>query len=138
MPTPKRFYVYIMTNNQRSHVLYTGITGDLPRRIFEHKHKLTPGFTSRYNLARLVYCEMFSYPGDAIKREKEIKSWVRSKKIKLIESTNPHWHDLAADWEDLYKPVNRTPANPRQILRGLPVPRDDVKLSNDPTRKTSS
>jgi len=126
MPKPRHFYVYIMTNNQRSHVLYTGITGDLPRRIFEHKHKLNPGFTSRYNLTRLVHCEMFSYPGDAIEREKEIKSWVRSKKIKLIESTNPHWHDLAADWENLYKPVDRTPANPRQILRGL-APQDDVK-----------
>jgi putative endonuclease len=112
MGRPKHFYVYIMTNNQRSHVLYTGITGDLPRRVFEHKNKLIPGFTSRYKLTRLVYCEMFNYPGDAIQREKGIKSWVRSKKIKLIESTNPHWHDLAADWEDLYKPVDRTPANP--------------------------
>jgi putative endonuclease len=127
MRKPKHFYVYIMTNNQRFHVLYTGITGDLPHRVFEHKHKLTPGFTSRYNLTRLVHCEMFAYPGDAIQREKEIKSWVRSKKIKLIESTNPHWHDLAADWENLYKPVDRTPANPRQILRGLTATQDDVK-----------
>jgi putative endonuclease len=116
-----------MTNNQRSHVLYTGITGDLSRRVFEHKHKLSPGFTSRYNLTRLIYCEIFSYAGDAIQREKEIKSWVRSKKIKLIESTNPHWHDLAADWENLYKPVDRTPAAARQILRGLAAPQDDVK-----------
>jgi putative endonuclease len=115
-----------MTNNQRSHVLYTGITGDLPRRVHEHKRKLTPGFTSLYNLTRLAYCEMFSYPGDAIAREKEIKGWVRSKKIKLIESMNPHWHDLAADWEDLYKPVDRTPANPREILRGLTAAQDDV------------
>jgi putative endonuclease len=127
MRTPKHFYVYIMTNNPRSHVLYTGITGDLPRRVFEHKSKLTPGFTSRYNLTRLVHCEMFAYPGDAIQREKEIKSWVRSKKIKLIESVNPHWHDLAADWENLYKPVDRSPTNPRQILRGLTATQDDVK-----------
>lgn len=126
MRKPKHFYVYIMTNNQRSHVLYTGITGDLPRRVHEHKRKLTPGFTSLYNLTRLAYCEMFSYPGDAIAREKEIKGWVRSKKIKLIESMNPHWHDLAADWEDLYKPVDRTPANPREILRGLTAAQDDV------------
>jgi|HubBroStandDraft_4_1064222.scaffolds.fasta_scaffold84573_3 putative endonuclease len=125
MRKPKHFYVYIMTNNQRSHVLYTGITGDLPRRVFEHKHKLTRGFTSNYNLTRLVCCEMFSYPGDAIQREKEIKSWVRSKKIKLIESTNPHWHDLAADWQEIYKPVDRS--NPRQILRGLTATQDDVK-----------
>ncbi len=125
MRKPKHFYVYIMTNNQRSYVLYTGITGDLPRRLHEHKHNLTPGFTSRYNLTRLVHCEMFSYPGDAIAREKEIKGWVRSKKTKLIESINPHWHDLAADWEDLYKPVDRTPDNPREILSGLTA-QDDV------------
>jgi putative endonuclease len=124
---PKRFYVYIMTNNQRSHVLYTGITGDLRRRVFEHKNKLVPGFTSRYNLTRLVYCEIFCYPGDAIQREKEIKGWVRGKKIKLIESTNPHWHDLAAEWENLYAPVDRTPAAARKILRGPAAAQDDVK-----------
>jgi putative endonuclease len=127
MRKPRHFYVYVMTNNSRSHVLYTGITGDLPRRVFEHKHKLTPGFTTRYNLARLVYCEMFSYPDAAIQREKEIKGWVRSKKIKLIEGANPHWHDLAADWEDLYKPLDRTPGNTREILRGLTATQDDVK-----------
>jgi putative endonuclease len=127
MRKPKQFYVYIMTNNPRSHVLYTGITSDLARRVFEHKSKLSRGFTSRYNLTRLVYCETFNYPGDAIAREKQIKGWIRSKKIKLVESINPHWHDLAADWEDLYKPVDRTPANPREILRGLTATQDDVK-----------
>jgi putative endonuclease len=104
-----------------------GITGELPRRVHEHKHKLTSGFTSRYNLTRLVYCETFSYPGDAIQREKEIKGWVRSKKIELIESKNPHWHDLAAEWEDLHKPTDRTPADPRKILRGLTAVQNDVK-----------
>jgi putative endonuclease len=127
MRKPKHFYVYTMTNNQRFHVLYTGITGDLPRRVHEHKGKLTPGFTSKYNLTRLVHCEMFAYPGDAIQREKEIKGWVRSKKIKLIESTNPNRHDLAADWENLYKPVDRRQADPRQILPGLTATQDDVK-----------
>jgi putative endonuclease len=126
MRKPKHFYVYIMTNNQRFHVLYTGITGDLPRRVFEHKNKLVHGFTSCYNLTRPI-CEMFSYPGDAIQREKEVKGWVRSKKNKLIESMNPHWHDLATDWEEVYKPVDRTPANPRNILRRLPATQDDVK-----------
>jgi hypothetical protein len=66
-------------------------------------------------------------PATKFKREKEIKSWVRSKKTKLIDRMNPHWHDLAADREDLYKPVNRTPANPRQILHGLTATQDDVK-----------
>ena len=104
MRPPKHFYVYIMTNRPRSHTLYTGITGNLPRRVFEHKHKFIPGFTSRYNLTRLVYCERFAYPDNAIMREKEIKAWRRSKKIRLIESMNPRWYDLASGWEDVYKP----------------------------------
>ena len=104
MPQSKRLHVYIMTNRPRSHVLYTGVTGNLSRRVFEHKNKLVPGFTSRYNLTRLVYYECFVYPDDAIDREKEIKGWRRSKKIHLIESMNPHWHDLAASWTDVYKP----------------------------------
>ena len=110
MRTPKHFYVYILTNRPRSHILYTGITSNLTRRVFEHKHKLTPGFTSRYNLTRLVYYEVFAYPTDAISREKQIKAWRRSKKIALIEGTNPHWHDLGAEWEDVYKPIDRRPA----------------------------
>jgi putative endonuclease len=80
MRKPKHFYVYIMTNNQRFHVLYTGITGDLPHRVFEHKHKLTPGFTSKYNLTRLVYCEMFNYPGDAIQRERKSRAGSAAKR----------------------------------------------------------
>jgi len=115
-----------MTNGPRSHVLYTGVTGNLPRRVFEHKNKLSPGFTSRYNLTRLVYYEMFVYPSAAIAREKEIKGWRRSKKIALIESMNPRWHDLAAEWQDVYKPVNRVPADPREILHGLKAVQDDA------------
>ena len=111
MPTSKQFSVYIMTNGPKSPILYTGITGDLPRRVWQHKSKRTSGFPSRYNMTQLVYYERFVYPDAAISREKEIKGWVRSKKIKLIESVNPHWHDLAADWENLYKPVDRTPAS---------------------------
>jgi putative endonuclease len=104
----RRFYVYIMTNRQRSHVLYTGVTGNLLRRVFEHKNKLVPGFTSRYNLTRLVYYESFAFPDAAIEREKEIKGWRRSKKIRLIESMNPHWYDLAERWADVYKPATST------------------------------
>jgi|SRR5271154_732204 len=91
MRPPKQFFVYIMTNGPKSAVLYTGITGNLTRRVWQHKNKLTPGFTSRYNLTRLVYYECFVYPDAAINREKEIKGWRRSKKIKLIESVNPKW-----------------------------------------------
>jgi len=115
MRRPKQFYVYIMTNRPRSHVLYTGITGDLSRRVFEHKNKLVPGFTSRYNLTRLAYYERFFYPDAAIDREKEIKGWRRSKKIRLIESMNPHWNDLAERWSEVYRPT--VPGDPREIPR---------------------
>jgi len=104
MREPKRFFVYIMTNGPRSHVLYTGVTGNLPHRVFQHKNKLVPGFTSRYNLTRLVCFEEFVYPDAAIMREKEIKGWRRSKKTHLIESMNPLWRDLAERWTDIYKP----------------------------------
>jgi putative endonuclease len=115
MSKNRRFFVYIMTNRPRSHVLYTGITGDLPRRVFQHKNKLVPGFTSRYNLTRLVYYEEFVYPDAAIDREKEIKGWRRSKKIALIESMNPCWNDLADKWADTYKPDSG--GAPRKIPR---------------------
>jgi putative endonuclease len=98
MRPPKQFFVYIMTNGPKPAVLYTGITGNLPHRVWQHKNKLIPGFTSRYNLTRLVYYERFFYPDAAIDREKEIKGWRRGKKIKLIESMNPRWEDLAKDW----------------------------------------
>jgi putative endonuclease len=104
-----------MTNRPRSHVLYTGVTGDLSRRVFEHKKKLVPGFTSRYNLTRLAYHECFFCPDAAIDREKEIKGWRRSKKIKLIESMNPHWDDLAERWSEIYMPP--VSGNPREIPR---------------------
>ena len=114
MRKAKHFYVYIMTNRPRSHVLYTGVTGNLERRVFEHKNKLVPGFTSRYNLSRLAFYECFAYPDSVIEREKEIKGWRRSKKIRLIESINPHWEDLAAHWMEVYRPDNG--------VRGIPRP----------------
>ncbi|SPF34338.1 Excinuclease ABC subunit C [Candidatus Sulfotelmatobacter kueseliae] len=119
MRPPKQFFVYIMTNGPKPAILYTGVTGNLRRRVWQHKDKLIPGFTSRYNLTRLVYYECFFYPDAAtrlvyyecffypdaaINREKEIKAWRRSKKIKLIESINPKWEDLAQGWQDQYKP----------------------------------
>ena len=113
MREAKTFCVYIMTNRPRSHILYTGVTGNLPRRVFEHKNKLLPGFTSRYNLTRLAYCECFSIPDLAIDCEKEIKGWRRGKKIRLIESMNPHWDDLAERWTEVCKPDSTR--NPREI-----------------------
>jgi putative endonuclease len=81
MRKPKRFHVYIMTNGPRFHVLYTGITGNLGRRVFQHKNKLVPGFTSRYNLTRLVYYECFVYPDAAIAREKKLKDGGEAKRF---------------------------------------------------------
>jgi putative endonuclease len=103
MRAPKQFFVYVKTNGPKPAVLYVGVTGDLRRRVWQHKNKLIPGFTTRYNLSRLVYYERFVYPDAAISRETEIKGWRRSKKIKLIESMNPRWDDLAKDWENVYK-----------------------------------
>ena len=82
----------------KSGTLYVGMTNDLERRVFQHKQKLIKGFTARYNINRLVYFELFNRPQEAIVREKQIKKWRRSKKIDLIESANPQWHDLSEDW----------------------------------------
>jgi putative endonuclease len=87
------YYVYILTN--KSHTLYTGVTNDLVRRLYEHKHKLIPGFTSKYNIDKLVYFETFTNPEDAIAAEKKIKGWNRKKKMDLIKSTNPEFKDLS-------------------------------------------
>ena len=92
----KQYYVYIMTN--RSRTLYTGMTNDLERRVSEHKQKAIPGFTSKYNITQLVYYESSNDVSEIIAREKQIKGWRRSKKIDLIESMNPNWEDLSADW----------------------------------------
>jgi putative endonuclease len=88
-----------MTNIART--LYIGVTNDLERRVHEHKMKLIPGFTARYNLDKLVYYEAGENVSSAIEREKQIKGWLRSKKIKLIESMNPEWKDLSNDWHDV-------------------------------------
>jgi len=85
--------VYLVTNKLDG-VLYTGVTSDLPKRIWQHKNKLTKGFSAKYNLTRLVYFELFGDMYQAISREKQIKSGSRKTKLKLIESINPEWRDL--------------------------------------------
>ncbi len=94
-PRDRTYYVYIMTN--LSGTLYTGATNGLARRVYEHKHGLASGFTSRYNLSRLVYFEQTDDVEAAIIREKQIKGWVRSKKLALVRTSNPEWKDLSAD-----------------------------------------
>jgi putative endonuclease len=96
MTREKQYYVYIMTN--RSRTLYTGVTGNLIRRVYEHKNKLVDGFTKKYNITKLVYYEATNEITSAIEREKQIKGWLRKKKIALIESMNPDWKDLSEEW----------------------------------------
>ena len=89
-----QYYVYILTNEHNT-VLYTGITNDLMRRVYEHKNHLDKGsFTAQYNIEKLVYFEVTSNVKAAIEREKQIKGWNRKRKNKLIESKNPNWDDL--------------------------------------------
>jgi putative endonuclease len=92
----EKYYVYIMASS--SGTLYTGVTDDLERRVFEHKNKLIPGFSSKYNINRLVYYEETQDIKVALNREKQIKSWRRSKKVDLITSSNPKWQDLSEGW----------------------------------------
>lgn len=92
------YFVYIMASKGRT--IYTGITSNLERRVYEHRHRLTPGFTSQYNVSRLVYVEEFTDVNDAIRREKQIKNWSRAKKETLIERQNPTWRDLSVGWFD--------------------------------------
>ena len=89
----KQYYVYILAS-KRNGTLYIGVTSDLRRRIYEHKNKLLPGFTSKYNVSKLVYVEAYDHPEDAIFREKRLKKWNRVWKIDLIEEKNPDWTDL--------------------------------------------
>jgi putative endonuclease len=89
----KHFYIYILTNKNNK-VLYTGVTNNLIRRIWEHREKINEGFTKRYNVTKLVYYEIFDNPNTAVKREKQIKAGSRKKKIDLINSINKDWKDL--------------------------------------------
>ena len=89
----QHYYVYILTNNHHT-VFYTGVTNDLVRRIYEHKHKRIKGFTEKYNINKLVYYEVTQDIEAAIHREKLIKKWKRRFKFDAIERMNPDWHDL--------------------------------------------
>ncbi len=89
----KSYYVYILASKPNG-TLYVGVTNNLERRIFEHKNEITGGFTAKYKAKSLVYFEELSNVSDAIAREKEIKGWVRKKKLNLINEFNPKWEDL--------------------------------------------
>jgi len=108
----EQYYVYVMTNKSRT--LYTGITNNLERRVYEHKNKLIEGFTKKYNITKLVYYEISNDVEAAITREKQIKGWLRRKKIALIESVNPQWKDLSEGW---FRDVTLSDSEGSQILR---------------------
>jgi putative endonuclease len=92
----KRYYVYILASGVHG-TLYIGITNNLLRRIYEHKNKQNDGFTAKYNITKLVYFEVWDGVGRAITREKQLKFWKRSWKLKLINDFNPEWRDLYND-----------------------------------------
>jgi putative endonuclease len=91
------YYVYILSN-WNNKVIYTGVTNNLERRLYEHKHKLSDSFTKKYNINKLVYYESTNDVKSAIMREKQLKGWTREKKNNLIETLNPEWNDLSSNW----------------------------------------
>jgi len=102
-----RYSVYILAGE--SGVLYIGMTNKLKRRIWEHKQKTVEGFTKKYNLTKLVYFEHYATAAAAIAREKQLKGWLRKRKIELIEAENPNWLDLAGDWFEERLPEGELP-----------------------------
>ncbi len=92
------YFVYMLTN-WNGNVLYIGVTNNLQRRLYEHRNGMADGFTNKYNVHKLVYFETTSDVHAAIAREKQLKKWTRIKKNKLVETINPQWKDLSADWE---------------------------------------
>ncbi len=96
------YFVYILAN--RTGMLYVGVTNDLKRRVYEHRHGGAPTYTRRYEISRLIYFETTPNVQAAIAREKQIKGWIRAKKVALIESQNPDWADLSAGWYDDMRP----------------------------------
>ena len=93
----KTYYIYLMSN-WNNNVLYTGVTNNLERRVYQHKNKLIKGFTEKYNVNKLVYFEQTTDVDAAITREKQIKQWRREKKNRLVESMNKNWEDPSEQW----------------------------------------
>jgi len=116
MTQERTYCVYIMASASR--VIYAGVTNDLQRRVWEHKTKQILGFATKYNVTRLVYCEEFECVVDAIACEKEIKGWLRGKKVALIEHRNGTWKGLAWGWFD--SEVLRCAQDDRQRDRAAP------------------
>ena len=107
MSREHRYFVYILSSKSRR--IYTGVTGDLFRRVMQHKRGEIKGFTQRYKINRLVWYREFQYVRDAIRRETSVKGWLRAKKIAVIERENPTWKDLADDWGKPLPKLNFSP-----------------------------
>ena len=112
------YYTYILAS--RSHNFYIGVTRKLRVRVLQHKNGTFQGFTSRYNIDRLVHYEVFGDIRDAISREKQLKRWSRAKKICLIERDNPTWQDLSEDWYREWDSANKSTADPSTRTRAVP------------------
>ena len=93
----KNYYVYILTNDW-GNVMYIGMTSNLERRLYEHKHELADGFTKRYHVHKLVYYEQTNDAYSAVTRERQLKGWTRKRKDALVEAVNPNWEDLSISW----------------------------------------
>lgn len=96
MGNDRHYFIYILTN-VTNRVLYTGVTNNLARRVYEHRQKSVKGFTAKYNVTKLVYFEIFADIHEAITREKQIKGWVRRKKVALVDAMNPIWADVSGN-----------------------------------------
>ncbi|WP_058189204.1 GIY-YIG nuclease family protein [Terracidiphilus gabretensis] len=116
---PANFYfTYIVASKSRT--LYIGVTNNLLQRIFQHKQKTFPGFTAKYNCTRLVWFERYIVRGDAIYREKELKGWLRAKKLALIAENNPTWEDLSEPWYPHLIANNSSPEQNRPLSHKSP------------------
>ena len=102
----RQYYVYLLTN-WNNKVMYVGVTNNLERRLYEHKHKLHEGFTEKYNVNKLVYFECTTDVNAAITREKQIKKWRREKKDQLVIAVNPQWNDLSLQWQEDFSPHSK-------------------------------
>lgn len=125
------YCVYILASRSRN--LYTGMGNNLERRMIEHRQVLVPGFTSRYRIFRLVHFELFGDVRDAIAREKEIKAWRREKKIRLIESHNPTWTDLAEQLPAKYQKADPSHRSPKAGERVRDDNRSCARATEPPT-----
>ena len=123
----KTFYVYILANGKNG-TIYTGVTKDIMRRVSEHKSGTGKSFTKRYKIDKLVYYEATEYILNAIDREKQIKGWLRKKKIELIESMNPEWNDLIEDWDKENSKAVSSDASPDKSKQMLPEKRGDKRV----------